>query len=32
MANGATVRDCNVARIQNRRIGLTFVVAPQEGG
>jgi len=31
MANGATVRDCNVAWIRNKRIGLTFVVAPQEG-
>jgi PilZ domain len=32
MAGGATVRECSVAWIRDKRIGLVFVAAPQGGG
>jgi hypothetical protein len=30
MAKGASVRECQIAWIQNKRIGITFVAAPQK--
>jgi hypothetical protein len=30
MANGSQVRECRIAWIQQKRIGVTFVAAPQE--
>jgi hypothetical protein len=30
MANGSVVRDCSIAWIQQKRIGVTFVAMPQE--
>jgi hypothetical protein len=29
MAGGATVRECSVAWIRNKRIGVVFVASPQ---
>ncbi|SDS21058.1 PilZ domain-containing protein [Bradyrhizobium canariense] len=30
MAKGASVRECQIAWIQHKRIGITFVAVPQE--